>query len=135
MSELKKNGRIWLEDFRNKRKELHEPGMIYENNFEGERSSIPSIADRNGEQVIISGRIKDVLYRKLKEEFTLVIISLVDKAGNHITIKLIIYRKFEEELRKNLQNDICICACGRVTYDFFIDDYSIASVHGIKKLK
>ena len=122
-----------MEEFRNMSAErLHEPGMLYGQPFTGESVELSAVNDHMGE-VIVNGKISSIECRELRGEFILVTMSLTDNIGNDLPVRMIIYSKFEGEIKSRLLADTTVSVCGIAALDHFENRITVSAVKGIKE--
>ena len=116
---------------------LHEPGMIYGKEFDGENMNFLDAFNHMGEEAVINGFVEEVQYHELRGNHLQVTIVLKDASDNNtfskLEVALLTYTHFKKELDDLLTPGLCICACGILTLDHFTNKCVLGAVTGIKR--
>ena len=108
------------------------PDVIYGRDFDEEAIAIETIAGEMGE-VVIRGQILSLDTRPIRNEKTIVIMSVTDFTDT-IVLKIFVRDENLDELLGGLKKDAFVKIKGVTTIDKFDSELTIGSVVGIKKI-
>ena len=109
-----------------------DPDMIFGRNFDNEEITIDRIVGEMGE-VTVRGQIREIDFRQLKNEKTIVIMEVTDFTDT-IAVKLFVSNDQAEELKPKLKKGAFVRILGVTNIDRFDSQLTIGSVRGIKKI-
>jgi len=112
-------------------KKINDPAIFYGRGFEGKSISICEIEGEIGE-VIVGGYILDVDYREIKNEKTIVTITLTDETDT-INVKIFVKNDVLSNIKPHIAKGKSIQIKGVAIYDTFSKEIIIGSVVGMRK--
>ena len=107
--------------------------VIYGRDFEEEPVAIDKLnAADCGHEVVICGEIFKIDYRAIRDEKTIVTLSIYDRTDS-IDIKIFLRNELLDEFKSHFNEKMWVKIKGYLDYDKFTEEIDISRVNGIKK--
>ncbi|MBQ9391790.1 MAG: PolC-type DNA polymerase III [Lachnospiraceae bacterium] len=108
--------------------------VIYGRDFEDEATSIVNLnAADCGNDVVISGEVFKIDYREIRNEKTIVTLSIYDHTDS-INIKIFLRNDLLSEFKTHFQEGIGIKVKGLLEYDRYSEEIDISRIYGVMKI-